>query len=137
MSWNGISLNSPFLGNFDFSQIPVFFVDNISLYHGIGGFNKSSGALGGSVNIGNSIQQITKQEVKLLSEYGTDNTFTEALSYKTVLNKFKLSTRVYYQQSDNNYKYMNKVMTGKPRSEERRVGKECGSTVRYWVAAEH
>ena len=32
--WGGISLNSPQLGNFDLSQVPVYFIDDISLTHG-------------------------------------------------------------------------------------------------------
>ena len=34
VNWNGINITPPMSGTFDFSQIPVFFTDNISLYYG-------------------------------------------------------------------------------------------------------
>src|SRR3712207_2725245 len=32
VNWNGINITPPMSGTFDFSQIPVFFIDNIDLY---------------------------------------------------------------------------------------------------------
>ena len=49
--WNGISLNSPMLGMVDFSAIPVYFTDNVSLLHGSGPLSEKSGALGGVSNL--------------------------------------------------------------------------------------
>ena len=34
VNWNGINITPPMSGTFDFSQIPVFFTDNINLYYG-------------------------------------------------------------------------------------------------------
>ena len=51
--WNGMQLNSPTLGEVDFSTIPVFFTDEISLQWG-SKTSANSGGLGGVVNIGNT-----------------------------------------------------------------------------------
>ncbi len=32
--WNGLKLNSPMIGTFDFSTIPSYFIDEANLYHG-------------------------------------------------------------------------------------------------------
>ena len=52
--WNGFQLNAPTLGQVDFSTIPVFLVDDVSLNWG-SGTSSNSGGLGGSVNIDNNI----------------------------------------------------------------------------------
>ena len=36
VNWNGINITPPMAGTFDFSQIPVFFIDNVDLIHGSG-----------------------------------------------------------------------------------------------------
>ena len=48
--WNGFQLNAPNLGQVDFSTIPVFLADDVSLNWGSGTSN-NSGGLGGAVNI--------------------------------------------------------------------------------------
>lgn len=51
MNWNGINITPPMSGTFDFSQIPVFFTDNVSLYYGNSHVKNGTGAIGGSVNL--------------------------------------------------------------------------------------
>ena len=51
--WNGFQLNAPNLGQVDFSTIPVFLADDVSLNWGSGTSN-NSGGLGGAVNIDNT-----------------------------------------------------------------------------------
>ena len=51
--WNGISINSTQLGSFDLSMVPIYFVDNINLYHGGSAQKGGSGELGGSINFAN------------------------------------------------------------------------------------
>ncbi len=34
VSWNGISISSPMLGMVDFSLIPVYIIDDLTLKHG-------------------------------------------------------------------------------------------------------
>ena len=50
--WNGLQINSPFLGEVDFSTIPVFFTDEVSLQWG-SKTSANSGGLGGVVNVAN------------------------------------------------------------------------------------
>lgn len=44
VNWNGINITPPMSGTFDFSQIPVFFTDNISLYYGSSHVKKRYGS---------------------------------------------------------------------------------------------
>src|SRR5688572_3357267 len=51
--WNGMSINSPMLGMVDFSLIPVYFMDDLTLKHGVASTEDISGALGGSISMNN------------------------------------------------------------------------------------
>lgn len=111
VNWNGIPINSPMLGNFDFSQIPAFFTDEVSLYHGSSYLKGGTGALGGSINLGNNYdKQLRASEFKVMSEYGSNSTFTEGAAARFSVGKLTSSTRLYYQTSDNDFRYLNKVL---------------------------
>ncbi|MGL5228885.1 MAG: TonB-dependent receptor plug domain-containing protein [Bacteroidales bacterium] len=118
--WNGISLNSPQLGNFDFSQIPVYFIDNVNLYHGGGAQGSGSGAIGGSVNLANSSNPVDNPVVSLLSEFASNSTYSEALTFRASKNKFTFSTRAFYQQSKNNFKFWDRVTAKDPKYDRRK-----------------
>lgn len=118
--WNGISLNSASLGSFDFSQVPVYFTDKVTLYHGSSAQQSGSGALGGSVDFGSNDKPVTKPYFSLLSEYGSNNTATGAGTIRFTKKKLTSSTKGYYQQSDNDYRYLNKVFSNKPFYENRK-----------------
>ena len=118
--WNGISINPPQLGSFDFSQVPIYFVDDIALYHGGSAQKGGSGSLGGTVNFTTDHLSVTKPYVSIISEYASNNTFTEALNLRISKGGFTSSTRAYYQQSDNDYRYLNKVYSKDPFMERRK-----------------
>ena len=117
--WNGISINSASIGSFDFSQVPVYFTDNVSLYHGGSDQTAGSGALGGSVNFTNNDEPTKRPYVSILSEYGSNNTITEGVTFRVSKDRFTSSTRLYFQQSDNDYRYLNKVYSKDPFYERR------------------
>lgn len=50
--WNGININSPTLGQTDFSLIPLFLFDEISLRYGTASALYGSDAIGGSIIMG-------------------------------------------------------------------------------------
>jgi vitamin B12 transporter len=59
--WNGINVNSPTLGQTDFSLIPLFLFDELSLHLGTSSSLYGSDAIGGSVIIGHTAPQFTKE----------------------------------------------------------------------------
>ena len=52
--WDDFLINSPMLGQVDFSQIPGLFVEEVELYYGGGSLIKAGGALGGGVSLNNN-----------------------------------------------------------------------------------
>ena len=51
VTWNGMKMNSPMLGQVDFSLIPSYFVDGASIYHGASSVGITGGGLGGAITL--------------------------------------------------------------------------------------
>jgi len=120
VNWNGIRINPPMAGNFDFSQIPVFFADQVTLYHGNSYLKNGTGALGGSIHISNTPHWEDSTSLKAFAEYGSWNSYTAAASLHFHRPKALYRTRLYAQHSDNDYKYLNKVLKKDPFYEHRK-----------------
>ena len=104
--WNGFQLNSPSLGEVDFSTIPVFFTDEISLQWG-SKTSANSGGLGGAVNIANKQKFNDGLILDVKQTYGSFNTWG---SYATVGysgNNFITRIKAYRNSSDNDFTYNN------------------------------
>lgn len=117
--WNGISINSAQIGSFDFSQVPIYFVDQASLTHGTAAQEDGSGALGGSINFSNAFTGNKPFSASVLTEVAANDTYTGAATLRYKVGKVQLTTRGYYQQSDNDYRYLNKVYSKDPFYERR------------------
>lgn len=119
VNWNGINITPPMSGTFDFSQIPVFFTDNINLYYGSSHVKNGTGAIGGSVNLFTDADWSKGVNGRALAEYGSYNTYTGGGQVNVSGEKSAFKTRLYYQHSDNDYTYLNKVLTNSPFREKR------------------
>lgn len=120
VNWNGIGINPPMSSAFDFSQIPVFFADNVTLYHGNAHLKNGTGAVGGSVNISNTPDWGDSTRMRAFLEYGSFDTYTGAASVRFRGKKSLYRTRVFYRQSDNDFRYLNKVLQKDPFYERRK-----------------
>lgn len=110
VSWNGISLNSPMLGMVDFSTIPVYFTDNVTLLHGSGSLAERSGALGGVVKLENNTDWQNKLSGRLLTGVGSYGTRDEYMKISGGNKKVQVQARGYYNYSDNDYSFINKLV---------------------------
>jgi len=108
--WNGINLNSPMLGMVDFSTIPVYFTDNVSLLHGSGSLSESSGALGGTIKLENSANWKNEFSGRLLTGIGSYGTRDEFFQINGGNRKFQSQTRAFYNYSDNDFPFVNKLI---------------------------
>lgn len=105
--WNGISLNSPMLGQIDFSLIPVFFVDDIHINYGPGSLQETSGGLGGSINLINKPNwnnHINIQAVQSLGSFNSHNSLFK-INYGNL--KIQNSIKLFYSVSENNFEFYN------------------------------
>lgn len=123
VNWNGINITPPMSGVFDFSQFPVFFADNANLYYGSSHVKSGTGAVGGSVNIFNDPDWDKGFTGKAFGEYGSYDTYTGGLQINSSGKRFVSKTRLFYQHSDNDYTYINKVLTNEAFREKREDAK--------------
>lgn len=109
LSWNGLDLNSPMLGMVDFSLIPVYFTDEVKLLHGSSSLSESSGALGGTIQLENIANWNNTFSGKLLSGFGSYQTFDEYLQINIGNRKIQSKSSFFYNRSANNFKFINKL----------------------------
>ena len=104
--WNGLQINSPTLGEVDFSAIPVFFTDEVSLQWG-SKTSANSGGLGGVVNIANTQKFNEGLMLDLRQTFGSFNAkgsyITLGYSAKNIIARVK----AYRNSSDNDFTYTN------------------------------
>ena len=106
--WNGLNINSPMTGDVDFSTIPIYTVDNISIHFGQSSMVLGSGGLGGAISLESNTDWNNTYGIKLHQAIGSFYTFSSAInaSYK-INSKIKLQTRLYSESSENNFPYRN------------------------------
>ncbi len=105
--WNGMKVNSPMLGQVDFSLIPSYFIDDMQLWHGASSVNVAGGGLGGAITLGN--KPVTTEGLSLYAIQGVSSfsTYDEFLHLRFAKNRFQTSTRFYYADSKNDFEYIN------------------------------
>ena len=105
--WNGMNLNSPMRGIADLSLLPVFFTDDVYLLHGGSSMTRGSGALGGSIHLENIPDWNSKLLIEALGEKGSFHSQKAFFRLKTGNKNFQSSTRVFYEDSQNDFPFYN------------------------------
>lgn len=82
-----------------------------------------TGAVGGSVNIFNDPEWGKGITGKFFGEYGSYNTYTGGTQINVSGKRVVSKTRLFYQHSDNDYTYINKVLTNEAFREKRQDAK--------------
>lgn len=105
--WNGMKINSPMLGTVDFSMIPAYFIDQVTLLHGASSLTLTGGGLGGAVEM--STQENPQEGIhgQFVQGIGSFNTYDDFLKLTYRKERFSSSTRVVYSNSDNDFRYIN------------------------------
>ncbi|MFC2129223.1 TonB-dependent receptor [Bacteroidota bacterium] len=107
VTWNGVTLNNPMLGQVDFSLVPVHFTDKITLLHGGSSLQDGSGALGGSINLESSAAWNDTQIAKLSQGFGSFGTYKSHASFQLGQDLVRWRMKLFYERSDNNFEYLN------------------------------
>lgn len=107
VEWNGISLNSPMLGQIDLSQIPVSQFDKIEILYGAAALSQTSGAFGGVVNLvtvpdwNNLLDVVAAQTIASFDNYTTN------LSVVAGNRSFQSHTKAFFASGLNDFSYYN------------------------------
>lgn len=107
VTWNGMRINNPMLGMTDFSTIPSYFIDQASLLHGTSSVNETGGGLGGLVKLGTIPDVAEGVNLQYVQGVGSFSTFDEFVRFTYGSEHWKVSSRVVYSSSPNDYKYVN------------------------------
>ncbi|MDZ7737851.1 MAG: TonB-dependent receptor [Bacteroidales bacterium] len=108
VSWNGININTPMAGMVDFSLIPVYIIDAMSLKHGAASVEDRSGGLGGSVNITNSADWSNSFSGRYMQGIGSYSSFDEYLQLSAGNSVIQWGGRAYHNYSKNDYTFINR-----------------------------
>ena len=111
--WNGININSLFLGQGDINNIGLLNFDKISVKAGGGSISYGTGAIGGTIHLDDKIQFGKGLNGNLFSEFGSFNTLNSALKIAYSNDHFSVKLNTALAKSENNYevpkeKYINR-----------------------------
>lgn len=102
--WNGININSNFLGQGDINNIALFGYDQIGIKAGGGSVIYGSGAIGGSIHLNNTLDFNKGFHGSLFSEVASFNTYNNFVKGSYSNDKFSFKASGNYSVSENDYK---------------------------------
>jgi len=112
--WNGLPVNSPSLGQSDFSLIPNEAVDQVAVHLGSSGALYGTDAIGGSVHLNSSLRFNQGHQVRVNQGIGSFGRFNSSFSYGFSNRTWATKTRVYRNHSDNDFRYKDMTRPGFP-----------------------
>ncbi len=110
VNWNGIPINSPMMGMVDFSLVPVYIIDDLTLLHGSASVRDQSGGLGGSIHIANRADWESRQQLTLTLGAGSYGTHDQSLDVSLGNSQLQWRSRVYQNRSENDYTFLNRAV---------------------------
>jgi vitamin B12 transporter len=104
--WNGININSPTLGQTDFSLIPLFLFDDVSLHLGASSALYGSDAIGGAVMVGHSAADFKKGFHGVLTQQvGSFGRLTSGGKFSYGNERWHFRSKLYRSYIKNNFPY--------------------------------
>ncbi|SHM50215.1 TonB-dependent receptor plug domain-containing protein [Chryseobacterium polytrichastri] len=101
--WNGININSNFLGQGDVNNISYWGFDQIDVKAGGGSVIYGSGAIGGSIHLNNDMGFNRGFHTSLFSEVASFNTYNNFAKASYSNDKFSFKASGHQTKSENNY----------------------------------
>lgn len=105
--WNGININSQLNGQTDFNTINTNNVNQVVIRNGGGSVQYGSGAIGGSVHLGNNLNYSKHLNSNVKLNYGSFETKNISLVTDYGQDDFAFNLGVNYIDSENDYEYLN------------------------------
>ncbi len=107
IEWNGITLNSPMLGQIDLSQLPVAQFQGVEILYGASGLSRTSGAFGGVINLKTNPDWNNFLHVSLSQTIASFNNYTTTLNAEVGNKNFQSHTRANFGTAKNNFPFYN------------------------------
>lgn len=109
LSWYGMNLNSPSLGQSDFSTTSIQAFNRISLFHGAASMNNSIGGFGGSIVLENRITFQKQSSVKVNTGYGSFGQYNTGVLWQVGDVRFQSLTHLSFVAAENDFAYLNSM----------------------------
>lgn len=107
VTWNRMRINSPMLGQVDFSTLPAYFIDDVSVYHGASSVGITGGGLGGAVALRTEAPADRGWGLKYIQGAGSFTTFDEFVRLTYGGGRWSSSTRLLCSTSKNDFRFRN------------------------------
>lgn len=107
VEWNGITINSPMLGQIDLSQLPVAQFQGIEILYGAAGLSRTSGAFGGIINLKTSPNWTNRIHIDLSQTIASFNIYTTTLNIEAGNANVQSITRANFGKGKNDFPYYN------------------------------
>lgn len=104
--WNGMNINSPTLGQTDFSLLPLFLFDEMSIRYGSASSLYGSDAIGGSIMLGQKEPAFKRNfEGTLYQQVGSFGKFGTGVKATYGTERVESRTRLFWSVIENNFPF--------------------------------
>jgi len=107
VEWNGINLNSPMIGQMDFSQVPVAQFDGLEILYGAAGISRTSGAFGGVIDLVTTPDWNNRFKAFLAQTIASFNSYISNMNVAAGTRSFQSHTKFNYASALNNFPFTN------------------------------
>jgi len=119
VSWNGIDISNPMLGQTDFSLINPGMADNIGVYYGGSSSTAGTGSIGGLISLVNNPEWQYGVMAALNPAMGSFGELSSSAKVQAGNERFLSVTKASFYKAENDYPYLNKAATSEPMRETR------------------
>ena len=114
VTWNGININDPMLGQSDFSLLPSGMVDNVIISFGGASMDLGNGAIGGIINLENEPYWKKQTHIDLVPGAGSFGSYSGLVKVSTGSDHFQSVTKGYLNSSRNDFLYFDSDAVPEP-----------------------
>jgi outer membrane cobalamin receptor len=114
ITWNGINIGNPMLGQSDLSILPSGMVDNIQISYGSASMALSSGGIGGMINLESKPDWQNETSSTISPGTGSFGQYSGFATLKSGNTNFQSATKAFYTFAENDFSYLNSEISSVP-----------------------
>ncbi len=103
--WNGLPVNSPSLGQADYSIFPMAGMDQVDIHYGSAGALYGTDAIGGAVHLSTSLSRDQRRKSHVKTQLGSFGNWGQEISHQQRLQSISFRTSLYRNVLANRYPY--------------------------------
>lgn len=120
IEWNDININSPMTGQSDLSLMPAGLIDRVEVYYGSNSMSRSSGGIGGTINMKTGPDWNKRFMLLVNPEAGSFERYSGLIKLNAGNSCFQSVSKVFLLTAENNFPFKNSVAENGPEDQIRR-----------------